>query len=126
LTSIFRNALNMLVKTYTLTTRWLRDINRIEAEQKLLEYEIAAGPILFIDEVSEFPHFVYRPWVCTIDTDHYGTILFSVSPNAYASATPHRTKVLGRPTGYDNYEILQKWCGIGQTIVNDYIEKGVM
>jgi crotonobetainyl-CoA:carnitine CoA-transferase CaiB-like acyl-CoA transferase len=121
-----RNALNMLVKTYTLTTRWLRDINRIEAEQKLLEYEIAAGPILFIDEVSEFPHFVYRPWVCTINTDHYGTILFSVSPNAYQQATPHRTKVLGRPTGYDNYEVLQKWCGIGQTKVNEYIEKGVM
>jgi crotonobetainyl-CoA:carnitine CoA-transferase CaiB-like acyl-CoA transferase len=116
----------MLVKTYTLTTRWLRDINRFEAEQKLLEYEIAAGPILFIDEVSEFPHFVYRPWVCTIDTDHYGTILFSVSPNAYAQACPHRTKVLGRPTGYDNYEVLQKWCGIGQTQVNELIEKGVM
>jgi crotonobetainyl-CoA:carnitine CoA-transferase CaiB-like acyl-CoA transferase len=65
-----RNALNMLVKTYTLTTRWLRDINRYEAEQKLLEYEIAAGPVLFIDEVSEFPHFVYRPWVCNCDTDH--------------------------------------------------------
>ena len=121
-----RNALNMLVKTYTLTTKWLRDINRTEAETKLLEYEIAAGPVLFIDELSEFPHFTYRPWVCTIDTDHYGTVLFSVSPNAYAQATPHRTKVLGRPTGYDNYEVLQKWCGIGQTVVNEYIEKGVM
>ena len=121
-----RNALNMLVKTYTLTTKWLRDINRTEAETKLLEYEIAAGPVLFIDELSEFPHFTYRPWVCTIDTDHYGTVLFSVSPNAYAQATPHRTKVLGRPTGYDNYEVLQKWCGIGQTQVNEYIEKGVM
>ncbi len=78
-----RNALQMLVKTYTVTTRWLRDINRIEAEQKLLEYEIAAGPVLFIDEVAEFPHFKYRPWVCTIDTDHYGTVMFSVSPNNY-------------------------------------------
>jgi crotonobetainyl-CoA:carnitine CoA-transferase CaiB-like acyl-CoA transferase len=121
-----RNALNMLIKTYTLTTRWLRDINRYEAEQKLLEYEIAAGPVLFIDELSEFPHFKYRPWVCTIDTDHYGTILFSVPPNNYQMRTPHRVKVLGRPLGYDNYEILQKLCGIGQTQVNEYIEKGVM
>jgi len=121
-----RNALNMLVKTYTLTTRWLRDINRIEAEQKLLEYEIAAGPVLFIDELSEFPHFKYRPWVCTIDTDHYGTLLFSVPPNNYQMRTPHRVKVLGRPLGYDNYEVLQKVCGIGQTQVNEYIEKGVM
>jgi crotonobetainyl-CoA:carnitine CoA-transferase CaiB-like acyl-CoA transferase len=121
-----RNALAMLIKTYTLTTRWLRDINRIEAEQKLLEYEIAAGPILFIDEVSEFPHFKYRPWVCTIDTDHYGTILFSVPPNNYQMRTPHRVKVMGRPLGFDTYEVMQRYCGIGQTKVNELKEKGVI
>jgi crotonobetainyl-CoA:carnitine CoA-transferase CaiB-like acyl-CoA transferase len=121
-----RNALAMLIKTYTLTTRWLRDINRIEAEQKLLEYEIAAGPVLFIDEVSEFPHFKYRPWVCTIDTDHYGTVLFSVPPNNYQMRTPHRVKVLGRPLGFDTYEIMQKYCGIGQSRVNELKEKGVI
>ena len=121
-----RNALAMLIKTYTLTTRWLRDINRIEAEQKLMEYEIAAGPILFIDEVSEFPHFKYRPWVCTIDTDHYGTVLFSVPPNAYQMRTPHRVKVLGRPLGFDTYEVMQKYCGVGQTKVNELKEKGVI
>ncbi|MFZ5451197.1 MAG: CaiB/BaiF CoA transferase family protein [Thermodesulfobacteriota bacterium] len=121
-----RNALAMLIKTYTVTTRWLRDINRIEAEQKLMEYEIAAGPILFIDEVSEFPHFKYRPWVCTIDTDHYGTVLFSVSPNNYQMRTPHRVKVLGRPLGFDTYEVMQKYCGIGQTKVNELKEKGVI
>jgi crotonobetainyl-CoA:carnitine CoA-transferase CaiB-like acyl-CoA transferase len=121
-----RNALAMLIKTYTVTTRWLRDINRIEAEQKLLEYEIAAGPILFIDEVSEFPHFKYRPWVCTIDTDHYGTVLFSVPPNNYQMRTPHRVKVLGRPLGFDTYEIMQKYCGIGQSRVNELKEKGVI
>ncbi|RLA86746.1 MAG: hypothetical protein DRG58_11705 [Deltaproteobacteria bacterium] len=121
-----RNALEMLTKTYTLTTRWLRDINRIEAEQKLLEYEIAAGPVLFIDEVSEFPHFKYRPWVCTIDTDHYGTLLFSVPPNNYQMRTPHRVKVLGRPLGYDTYEVMMKYAGIGQTRVNELKEKGVI
>jgi crotonobetainyl-CoA:carnitine CoA-transferase CaiB-like acyl-CoA transferase len=121
-----RNALAMLIKTYTLTTRWLRDINRIEAEQKLLEYEIAAGPILFIDEVSEFPHFKYRPWVCTIDTDHYGTVLFSVPPNNYQMRTPHRVKVLGRPLGFDTYEVMQRFCGIGQTKVNEFKDKGVI
>ena len=121
-----RNALAMLIKTYTLTTRWLRDINRIEAEQKLMEYEIAAGPILFIDEVSEFPHFKYRPWVCTIDTDHYGTVLFAVSPNAFQMRTPHRVKVLGRPLGFDTYEVMQKYCGVGQSKVNELKDKGVM
>jgi crotonobetainyl-CoA:carnitine CoA-transferase CaiB-like acyl-CoA transferase len=94
-----RNALAMLIKTYTLTTRWLRDINRIEAEQKLMEYEIAAGPILFIDEVSEFPHFTYRPWVATIDTDHYGTVLFSVSPERLPDAHPAPGQSAGPPLG---------------------------
>jgi crotonobetainyl-CoA:carnitine CoA-transferase CaiB-like acyl-CoA transferase len=121
-----RNALAMLIKTYTLTTRWLRDINRIEAEQKLLEYEIAAGPILFIDEVAEFPHFKYRPWVSTIDSDHYGTVMFSASPNSFQMRTPHRVKVLGRPLGFDTYEVMQKYCGIGQSIVNELKEKGVI
>jgi crotonobetainyl-CoA:carnitine CoA-transferase CaiB-like acyl-CoA transferase len=121
-----RNALQALIKTYTVTTRWLRQINRVEAEQKLLEYEIAAGPILFIDEVSEFPHFKYRPWVCTIDTDHYGTILFSVPPNNFQMRTPHRVKTMGRPLGYDTYEIYQKWCGMGQSKVNELKEKGVI
>jgi len=121
-----RNALAMLIKTYTVTTRWLRDINRIEAEQKLLEYEVAAGPVLYIDEVSEFPHFKYRPWVSTIETDHYGTVLFSVSPNNYQMRTPHRVKVLGRPLGFDTYEIIQKYCGIGQSRVNELKERGVI
>ncbi|OPX18932.1 MAG: hypothetical protein BZ151_11910 [Desulfobacca sp. 4484_104] len=81
-----RNALEMLTKTYTLTTRWLRDINRIEAEQKL----------------------------------------FSVPPNNYQMRTPHRVKVLGRPLGYDTYEVMMKYAGIGQTRVNELKEKGVI
>jgi crotonobetainyl-CoA:carnitine CoA-transferase CaiB-like acyl-CoA transferase len=121
-----RNALQALIKTYTLTTRWLRDINRVEAEQKLLEYEIAAGPILFIDEVSEFPHFKYRPWVYTIDSDQYGTILYSASPNSFQYRTPHRVKWIGRPLGKDNYEMYMKYLGMGQTEVNALKEKGVV
>ncbi|NLI81453.1 MAG: hypothetical protein GX443_07165 [Deltaproteobacteria bacterium] len=121
-----RNALQALIKTYTLTTRWLRDINRVEAEQKLLEYEIAAGPILFIDEVAEFPHFKYRPWVYTIDSDQYGTILYSASPNSFQYRTPHRVKWLGRPLGKDNYEMYLKYLGMGQTDVNALKEKGVI
>jgi crotonobetainyl-CoA:carnitine CoA-transferase CaiB-like acyl-CoA transferase len=121
-----RNALQALIKTYTLTTRWLRDINRIEAEQKLLEYEIAAGPILFIDEVAEFPHFVYRPWVYTIDSDQYGTVLYATPPNCYQMRTPHRVKWIGRPLGKDTYETYMKYLGMGQTKVNELKEKGVV
>jgi len=121
-----RNALQALIKTYTLTTRWLRETNRIEAEQKLMEYEIAAGPILFIDEVCEFPHFVYRPWVYNLDSEQYGTVLYAVPPNAYQQRTPARVKWLGRPLGKDTYEVCMKYLGMGQTKVNEYKDKGVM
>ncbi len=121
-----RNALEALTKTYTLTTRWLRNICRYEAEQKLLEYEVAAGPVLFIDEVSEFPHFKYRPWVDTIEDEHYGTILFSYPPDGYQMRTPARVKWLGRPLGKDNYEIYMKYLGIDQWKLRELEEKGVV
>jgi succinyl-CoA---D-citramalate CoA-transferase len=120
-----RNALHALIKTYTLTTRWLRDINRIEAEQKLMEYDIAAGPILFFDEVSEFPHFKYRPWVYTIEGD-YGTLLYATPNNAFQMRTPHRVKWMGRRLGKDNYETYQRWVGLGPTKVDELKQKGVV
>ncbi|RME45516.1 MAG: CoA transferase [Chloroflexi bacterium] len=120
-----RNALHALVKTYTLTTRWLRDINRVEAEEKLLEYEVAAGPVLFVDEVCEFHHFKYRPWVYPIETD-YGTILYATSPTAYQMRTPHRVKWMGRALGQDNYEIYSRWLGMGPTQVDELKGKGVI
>ena len=109
-----RNALHALIKTYTLTTRWLRDINRIEAEKKLLEYEIAAGPIMFTDEVAEFPHFKYRPWIYATETD-YGPMLYGTSPNAFQMMTPLRLKWMGRELGKDTNMIYMKYAGIGQT-----------
>jgi crotonobetainyl-CoA:carnitine CoA-transferase CaiB-like acyl-CoA transferase len=120
-----RNALEALIKTYTLTSRWLRELNRLEAEQKLLEYDIAAGPLLFIDEVCEFPHFKYRPWVYTTESEEYGTILYAVPPNNFQLRTPHRVKWLGRRLGRDNYEVYRK-IGLGQTEVDELKEKGVI
>lgn len=121
-----RNALQALVKTYTLTAMWLRDINRVEAEEKLLQYEIAAGPLLYIDEVCEFPHFKYRPWVYTIEDEHYGLLLYSVPPQAFQMRTPARVKWLGRPLGHDNAEIYQKYLGVGQRMQEVLKEKGVL
>ncbi len=120
-----RNALHALIKTYTLTTRWLRDINRIEAEDKLMEYEIAAGPILFIDEVCEFPHFKYRPWIYTTESD-YGTILYPTTPNCYQQYTPHRLKWMGRRLGKDNYDVYRRWTGLSPSKVDELKGKGAI
>jgi len=121
-----RNALQALIKTYTVTTKWLRDINRIEAEQKLMEYEIAAGPVLYIDEVAEFPHFKYRPWVNTKETQFYGTVMYSESCAAYQHRTPARVKDLGRPLGYDNGEVYKYYLGYGPMKLRELKAKGVI
>jgi len=121
-----RNALEALTKTYTLTAMWLRDINRIEAEEKLLEYEIAAGPLLYLDEVAEFPHFKYRPWVYTLDDEQYGTLMYAYPPQGYQMRTPGRVKWLGRPLGKDNGEIYQKYLGLGPMTLRKLKEKGVV
>jgi crotonobetainyl-CoA:carnitine CoA-transferase CaiB-like acyl-CoA transferase len=121
-----RNALQALIKTYTVTTKWLRDINRIEAETKLMEYEIAAGPILYIDEVSEFPHFKYRPWVNTLETEFYGTMLYAESCGAYQHRTPARVKDLGRPLGFDNGEVYKVYLGYGPMKLRELKAKGVI
>lgn len=119
------SALHALIKTYTVTTRWLRNINRVEAEEKLLEYQLAAGPVLYIDEVCEFPHFKYRPWITTIESD-YGILLYGTSPLIYQLETPFRCKWMGRRLGKDTYEIYAKWLGMGPTTVNEFKEKGVI
>ena len=121
-----RNALQALIKTYTVTTKWLRDINRIEAETKLMEYEIAAGPILYIDEVCEFPHFKYRPWINTIEDEQYGTVLYAESCGAYQHRTPARVKSLGRPLGFDNGEIYKRYLGYGPSKLRELKAKGVI
>jgi crotonobetainyl-CoA:carnitine CoA-transferase CaiB-like acyl-CoA transferase len=121
-----RNALQALIKTYTVTTKWLRDINRIEAETKLMEYEIAAGPVLYIDEVSEFPHFKYRPWVNVIEDEEYGTLMYSESTLAYQMRTPARVKSLGRPLGKDNGEIYKRYLGYGPMKLRELKAKGVI
>ncbi|MFQ5874182.1 MAG: CaiB/BaiF CoA transferase family protein [Dehalococcoidia bacterium] len=120
-----RNALHALIKTYTVTTRWLREINRVQAEEALLEYEVAAGPILFIDEVCEFPHFKYRPWVYNCESD-YGTLLYATPVVCYQMWTPHRVKWIGRRLGKDNSEVYARWLGMGPTKLAELQAGGVI
>jgi crotonobetainyl-CoA:carnitine CoA-transferase CaiB-like acyl-CoA transferase len=103
----------------------LRDTNRVEAEEKLLQYQLAAGPLLYIDEVAEFPHFKYRPWQYVHETD-YGPLLVASSPASYQLYAPFRAKWLGRDVGFDNYEIFLKWTGMTQIKVNELMAKGVI
>jgi len=121
-----RNAFEALVKTYTLTTMWLRANTRAQTEKKLMEYDVAAGPIMTIDEVTEFPHFKYRPWVSLIEDDNYGTLMYAVPPDAFQHRTPARVKWMGRPLGYDNSEIYGRYLGLGNEQLRQLKEKGVI
>ena len=121
-----RNAFEALTKTYTLTTMWLRDNTRAQTEKKLMAYDVAAGPVMTIDEVTEFPHFKYRPWVNLIEDDSYGTLMYAVPPNAFQYRTPARVKWMGRPLGKDNSEIYMRYLGLGNEELGQLKEKGVI
>jgi crotonobetainyl-CoA:carnitine CoA-transferase CaiB-like acyl-CoA transferase len=121
-----RNALEALIKTYTLTTMWLRNITRDVAEEKLMEYEIAAGPVMYLDEVAEYYHFKYRKFVDVIEDEYYGPILHCAPPLAYQHRTPARVKWMGRPLGIDNEHIYAKYLGIGPTQLRELKEKGII
>ena len=64
-----------------------------------MEYEIAAGPILYIDEVAEFPHFKYRPWVNTIEDEQYGTVMLCRVPHSLSDADPGPGEMAGPAPG---------------------------
>jgi crotonobetainyl-CoA:carnitine CoA-transferase CaiB-like acyl-CoA transferase len=99
------------VKTYTLLSEWGKDLTRLESEGALFEEEVAAGGVLFTDEVSEYKHFKYRVHVAMVDTEHYGPILYGTSP-LQSHRTPARVRFMGRPVGYDNDDVYRRLCGL--------------
>jgi crotonobetainyl-CoA:carnitine CoA-transferase CaiB-like acyl-CoA transferase len=121
-----RNSLQGEIKVYTLTTMWLRNLTRAQAEERLLEYEIAAGPVMYIDEVCEYPHFKYRGHIEIVDDEHYGPLLICREPLAYQHRTPARVRWIGRPLGHDNYEIYAKYLGLGPSKVDELKKEGVI
>lgn len=121
-----RNAFHGLTKTYTLTSMWLRNLTRAQAEAKLVEYEVAAGPVMYLDEVTEYPQFKYRGWVEVVDDENYGPTMVCRPPLGYQHRTPARTKWVGRPLGLDTEEIFRKYLGMGPQQVQELREKGVV
>jgi crotonobetainyl-CoA:carnitine CoA-transferase CaiB-like acyl-CoA transferase len=121
-----RNQLEMLVKTYTITAYWLARNPRAFAEKKLLEYGIASGPLLQIDEVCEYPEFIYRQHVTQVDDEHWGKLLVFNSPIAHAHRCPARIRWLARPVGFDTYEVFARLLGMGPNQVDELKKEGVV
>lgn len=120
-----RNALEGLVKTYTITAHWLANNTRAEAEAKMNAREVAAAPVLMIDEVAEYEHFIYRRHVTEVYDEHYGRVLVANSPLAHQHRTPARIKWVGRPLGLDNGEIFAKYLGLGPSEIKKLAMEGV-
>jgi crotonobetainyl-CoA:carnitine CoA-transferase CaiB-like acyl-CoA transferase len=113
------------VKTCTILTDWMKDYSREECRAKLLEEEVAAGGVTFLDEVAEEPHYKYRGMVRAIETAHYGKVLFCGSL-FYGHRTPGRVKDLGRPVGYDNSDVYRKFCNFDTAKLNELYGKGLI
>ena len=107
----------MQVKTYTMLGEWLKDNSRSEAEAKLGKQQVASGGVLYVNEVAEYPHFKYRGHVAENDSPHYGKILYGTTPYLQHK-TPGRLKWLGRPTGYDNQDIISPVCSASRATIS--------
>jgi len=106
----------MQVKTYTVLSEWGKDKSRQEAEDALLEEEVASGGVLFTDEIAEYSHFKYRGHLRAYESQQYGKVLAGTPPNQMHK-TPARIKMLGRPAGYDNEDVLRRLAGLnGETL----------
>ena len=87
--------------------------------------EVAAAPVLMIDEIAEYEHFVYRGHVIEVMDEHYGGVLVANSPLAHQHRTPARIKWVGRPLGLDNGEIFARYLGIGPDEIKRLAREGI-
>jgi crotonobetainyl-CoA:carnitine CoA-transferase CaiB-like acyl-CoA transferase len=101
------------VKTYTLLSEWGKDLTREEGEAAFSEEDVAAGGVLFTDEVAESRHFKYRGHIDIAETEHYGKVLYATSP-LQSHRTPARVRFLGRPAGYDNEDVYRRLVGLSR------------
>jgi crotonobetainyl-CoA:carnitine CoA-transferase CaiB-like acyl-CoA transferase len=78
-----------------------------------------------IKEICESPHFLDRASIEEVDDPLYGRMLVQgCRPNFHF--TQARIKWLNKPMGWDNTEVLRKYCGFYQSDLRDLEKAGVV
>jgi crotonobetainyl-CoA:carnitine CoA-transferase CaiB-like acyl-CoA transferase len=100
-----------------------RTLSEIDAEG--MKWGFAGAGCQNIKEICEATHFLDRASVEEVDDALYGKMLVQgVRPNFHG--TTGRIKWLNRPMGWDNAEILRKYCGMFKTDLDEMEAAGVV
>jgi crotonobetainyl-CoA:carnitine CoA-transferase CaiB-like acyl-CoA transferase len=96
-----------------------------EIDQEGMKYGYAGAGCKNIKEIANDPHFLDRASVEEIEDPLYGRMLVQgCRPNFHY--TQARIKWLNKPMGWDNEEILRKYCGLYKSDLELLIAEGVI
>jgi len=104
---------------------WTAKNSLDEIDQAGMKYGFAGAGCRNIKEICESPHFLDRASVEEVDDPLYGRMLVQgCRPNFHL--TQARIKWLNKPMGWDNEEILRKYCGLFKSDLEQLIAEGAV
>jgi CoA:oxalate CoA-transferase len=105
--------------------KWTAEHTLAEIDTEGMKWGFAGAGCRNIKEICEDPHFLDRASIEEVDDPLYGKILVQgVRPNFHY--TQGRIKWLNKPMGWDNPEILRKYCGLFPSDLKKLEAEGVV
>jgi len=105
--------------------KWTMAHSLPEIDEEGMKWGFAGAGCRNIKEICESPHFLDRASIEEVDDPLYGRMLVQgCRPNFHY--TQARIKWLNKPMGWDNTEVLRKYCGFYQSDLRDLEKAGVV
>ena len=96
-----------------------------EIDDAAMKWGFAGAGCRNIKEICESPHFLDRASVEEVDDPLYGRILVQgCRPNFHF--TQARIKWVNKPMGWDNEDVLRKYCGLFRSDLKQLVAEGVI
>ena len=105
--------------------KWIQEHDFQEVFSTFEEYEAAIGPVYSVADQFQDPHFLSRQDIVEILDSELGKIKMQ-GLVARFSATPGAVEFAGPPKGAYNQEILRDWLGLGEDLLKELKDKGVI
>jgi formyl-CoA transferase len=105
--------------------KWIQAHDFQEVFSTFEEYEAAIGPVYSVADQFQDPHFLSRQDIVEILDSELGKIKMQ-GLVARFSATPGAVEFAGPPKGAYNQEILRDWLGLGEDLLKELKDKGVI
>ena len=105
--------------------KWTAKHTLEEIDKEGMKWGFAGAGCRNIKEIANDPHFLDRASMEEVDDPLYGRMLVQgCRPNFHY--TQARIKWLNKPMGWDNEEVLRKYCGLYKSDLEDLVAEGVI